>query len=112
MNACSGLATIAHSAHDKIRTANKITTGKHPRDAGHLIFVSDYAAPFVDLDLVGIAGGKDRDRIEAVGNQHDIDWQTEFGARNWARFATSFRIGFTQFHSDTARFANFASAVV
>ena len=74
MNACGGFATIAHSAYDEIRTANKIATGKHPGNTGHLIFVDDDAAPFVDLDFVGIAGGENRDRIKSVGDQDDIDW--------------------------------------
>src|SRR6187401_196133 len=34
MNACCGFTTIAHSTHNKIRTADKIATGKHPGDTG------------------------------------------------------------------------------
>ena len=108
MNACGGFATIAHSTHDEIRTANKIATGKHPGNTGHLIFVDDDAAPFVNVDFVGVASGENRDRIKSVGDQDDIDLQTELGVWNWAWFATSFRIWFAQFHSHTARFANFA----
>ena len=111
MNACGGFATIAHSAHDEIRTANKIATGKHPANTGHLIFIDDDAAPFVDLDFVGITGGEDWDRIESVGDQNDIDWHAEFGAGNGRRFTTTFRVRFAQFHSDTTRFANLASTV-
>ena len=74
MNARGGFATIAHSAHDEIRTANKIATGKHAGDAGHLIFVDDDAAPFVDLDFVGITGGenRDRDRIRRRSGRHRL----------------------------------------
>jgi hypothetical protein len=58
MNACGGFATIAHSAHNKIRTADEIATGKHAGNTGHLIFVDDDAGPFIDLDFVGIARGE------------------------------------------------------
>src|SRR5438552_14450662 len=111
MNACGGFATIAHSAHNKIRTANKIATGEYTWDTGHLISVDDHAAPLVDVDFVGITCSEDRDGIESVGNQHDVYQKIKFGARNWAWFATSFRIRFAQFHSHTARFANFAGGV-
>ena len=73
MYACGGFATIAHRAHNKIRTANKIATGKYAGNTGHLIFVDDDATPFINVDFVGITGGENRDRIESVGDQNDID---------------------------------------
>jgi hypothetical protein len=57
MNACGGFATIAHSAHDKIRTANKIATGKH-REHWSFDFRRRYAAPFVDSILSELPAAK------------------------------------------------------
>src|SRR4029450_3977524 len=102
MNACRGFATIAHSAHHQVWAANEVATGEHAGDTGHLIFVDDYAAPFVDFDFVGVAGGENRNGIESVGDQHNVDWQIEFGAGNWPRPSAAFRIRLTQFHSHTA----------
>ena len=111
MNACGSFATITHSAHDQIGAANEVAAGEYTGDTGHLIFVDDHAAPLIDVDFVGITGGKNRDRIKSVGDQDDIDRKIKFGAGNWARFATAFSVGFAQFHSHTARFAHFAEGV-
>jgi hypothetical protein len=111
MNAYGGFAAVAHGAYDQVGASNEIAASEYAGDTGHLIFVDNYAAPFIDLDFVGIAGSENWDRIESVGDQDNIDWQTEFGARNRARFATAFRVRFAQFHSHTARFANFAGGV-
>ncbi len=70
MNACGGLSAVAHGAHDQVGTADEIATGEHAGDTGHLVFVHDYAAPFVDFDVVGIPGGENWDRVESVGNQN------------------------------------------
>ena len=90
------------------RTADEIATGEHAGNSGHLILVHDHAAPFIYVDFVGITGGENWDRIESVSNQDDIDWQTEFRTGNSSWLSAAFRVGFPQFHSYTARFANFA----
>src|SRR5262245_55661646 len=111
MNTSGGFATVAHSAHNQIGSANEVATGEYTWDTGHLISVDDYATPFVNVDFVGVACGENRHRIESVSNQNNVDGQTEFGAGNCARFAAAFRIRFSQLHSHTARFTNFPCSV-
>src|SRR6266508_778595 len=111
MNSCGGFATIAHSAHDQVGTAHKVAACEHAGHTRHLVVIDNNAAPFVDVDFVRIASVENRDGIESVGNQDDIDRQIKFGAGNWAWFETTFCVRFAQFHSHTARSANFAGGV-
>ena len=73
MNGRGSPAAVAYCANNEIGTADKVSAGKHASDAGHLILVYYDASPFVDLDLVGIARGKNGDGIETVSDEDDVD---------------------------------------
>jgi hypothetical protein len=82
LNTGGGLTTVRHCKHDQIGDADEITVCEYAGHAGHLVLIDNDAAPFVDVDLVGVARSENRNRIESVSDQHDIDRHTEFGARN------------------------------
>ena len=56
MNAGGGFAVVACGTHDPVGAADEIAAGEYAGGAGHLAFIHDRAAPFVDLDFVGVAG--------------------------------------------------------
>ncbi len=81
MNGRGGAAAIAHCPNDQIGTTDEVSAGKYASDAGHLILVNYDASPFVDRDLIGIAGGKNGDGIETVGDEHDDRSQLKIRSR-------------------------------
>ena len=90
VNAGRGFAAVAHGADDEVGAAHQIATREDAGNACHLVGIDHDAAPRVHLDVVGIARGKNRDRIKAEGHKHNIDGHVEFGPRNFARFSAAF----------------------